>query len=260
MSDTTWTGTSVEGYGKADSLPYGLSTEISIDTDINSVSSSDVTGQEYLLNLIAQMNKKMVIPINGYKEIVRFLINEFDNLPYLNHELDTILVKCRYGNPERTIARLKEHDNMILPLITISQNSILEDDKRRRFSPLIMNNTYFNKEKQRAVRIVSLCDRPVTITYNINVWTKYMEDMDQLSQQIRLRFNPSIQLRTNFSKDSKIFLTSETNNYAFTLADREDRIIRKTFTATVETYVRSPKYLITSTGEIEEINIEAVIS
>tara|TARA_R110002020_G_scaffold163895_2_gene350089 strand:+ start:2970 stop:3692 length:723 start_codon:yes stop_codon:yes gene_type:complete len=237
-----------------------VKTHILLDPDTTEMESSNVTGQEYLLDLIDQMNKRMVIPINGYKELVRFLINEFNDLPYLNHELETIQVKCRYGNPERTVAKLKEHDNLILPLITVSQDSIVEDDKRRRFYPVIMNNTYWNPETQRAERIISLCDRPVTIRYNINIWTKFMEDMDQLSQQIRLRFNPSIQLKTKFSHDSKVFLSAETNNYSFSLADREDRIIRKTFTATVETYVRSPKFKVTSTGQIEEINLEAGIS
>jgi len=231
-----------------------------MDNSLSSIVASQVTGQEYLLNLIEQMNKKMVIPINGYKEIVRFLLSEFDGLPYMNHEMEIINVKCRYGNPERTIAKLKEDDNMIIPLLTISQDSIVEDDKKRRFFPIIMNNTYFNEDTQRAERIVSFCDRPVTIRYNINIWTKYMEDMDQLSQQVRLMFNPSIQLRTKYSQDSKVFLAAETNNYAFSVADREDRLIRKTFVATVETYVRSPKFKITSTGQIEEINIEAGIS
>ena len=228
--------------------------------DLSSVVASQVTGQEYLINLIETMNKKMVIPINGYKEIVRFLLNEFDGLPYMNHEMEIINVKCRYGNPERTIAKLKEDDNMIIPLLTVSQDSIIEDDKKRRFFPIIMNNTYFNEDTQRAERIISFCDRPVTIRYNINIWTKYMEDMDQLSQQVRLKFNPSIQLRTKYSQDSKVFLAAETNNYAFSVADREDRLIRKTFVATVETYVRSPKFKVTSTGQIEEINIEAGIS
>ena len=162
--------------------------------------------------------------------------------------METVLAKCRYGNPERTIARLNEDDNMIVPLITVSQNSIVESEDRRRFSPVIMHTTYWNDQTQRAEWLFSLCDRPVTIQYNINIWCKYMEDMDQLAQQIRLRFNPSIQLNTKFSKDSKAFLASETNNYSLQLGDREDRIIKKTFTAAVETYVRSPKYKVTSTG------------
>lgn len=223
------------------------------------ISSSNITSQEYLLNLISQMDKKSVIPLNGYKEIVRFLINEFNDLPYLNDELETVKAKCRYGNPERTIAKLNQANSLILPLITISQNAILESANRQRYFPVIMHTTYWNKDKQKAERVISFCDRPVTIQYNINVWAKYMEDMDQLSQQVRLRFNPSIQLKTKFSNDSKVFLASETNNFNFSLGDREDRIIRKSFTASVETYIRSPKYLISSTGQIEELNLEAII-
>ena len=100
----------------------------------------------------------------------------------------------------------------------------------------------------------------MTIQYNINVWAKYIEDMDQLSQQVRLRFNPSIQLKTKFSRDSKVFLASETNNFSFSLGDREDRLIRKTFTASVETYVRSPKYKVTSTGQIEEVKLDSILT
>lgn len=234
-------------------------TVLDASSSLDSVVTSNVTSQEYLLDLIQRMDKKSVLPLNGYKEIVRFLLNEFNDLPYLNEEMEIVLSKCRYGNPERTVARLNQEDNMIMPLITVSQNSITESEDRRRYFPVIMNTTYWNEEKKKAERVISLCDRPVTISYNINIWAKYMEDMDQLSQQVRLRFNPSIQLKTRFSKDSKVFLSSETNNYSFSLADREDRVIRKTFTASVETYIRSPKYLVTSTGEIEELNLDAQI-
>ena len=227
---------------------------------ISSIETSDVTGQEYLLNLMMKMDKKSALPLNGYKEIVRFLINEFDQLPYLNDELETVLCKCRYGNPERTIAKLNEHDNMIVPLITVSQNSIVEDSTRQRFFPVIMHTTYWNDDTQRAERIISYCDRPVTVQYNINIWAKYIEDMDQLSQQVRLRFNPSIQLRTKFRKDSKAFLVSETNNFNFTVGDKEDRLVRKTFTVSVETYVRSPKFKVTSTGQIEEVNLDSILT
>ena len=234
-----------------------INTSSTLDS-IDSAISSNITSQEYLLDLLQRMDKKSALPLNGYKEIVRFLINEFNGLPYLNEEMETVTSKCRYGNPERTVAILNQEDNMILPLVTVSQNSIVESEDRRRYFPVIMNTTYWNEEKHKAERVISMCDRPVTISYNINIWAKYMEDMDQLSQQVRLRFNPSIQLKTSFSSDSKVFLTSETNNYSFSLADREDRIIRKTFVASVETYIRSPKYLVTSTGQIEEFNIEAV--
>jgi len=226
---------------------------------LSDAGGSTITSKEYALNLLKQMDKKTVIPTNIYKEIVRFLINQFNNSTYMNNEMETISVKCRYGNPERTIARLKEHDNAILPLLTISQNTIIESPERRKIASLLLNETIWNDEKQRAERVISYCDRPVTIQYNLNIWAKYMEDMDQLAQTVRLAFNPALTLHTNFSKDSQALLDSEVNNYSFALGDREDRILRKSLTISVETYIRSPKFKITSTGEIETVHVEADI-
>ena len=160
------------------------------------------------------MDKKSSLTDNAYKEIVRFLISKFNNLPYVNNELETVQVNCRYGNPERTIAKLNSHDNAVLPLITLSQNSVVEADDRRRIGTLFMNDSIWNEELQRAERVVSLCDRPVTIKYSLNVWAKYMEDLDQLAQKIRLVFNPSLILKTKVTQNSAVFLEAEDNNYS----------------------------------------------
>lgn len=220
---------------------------------------SNITSSQYLINLLNNMEKKSTVPINAYKEIVRYLLNQFNDLVYVDHELKHVEVKCRYGNPERTIAKLNGEDNIVLPLLTISQNSTIEANERRKNAAILMQNSYWDEEKQRALRVVSFCDRPVTILYNINIWAKYMEDLDQLAQKIRLYFNPALTLNTKFSKDSQVFLDSETNNYSFALADREDRILRKSFTVSVQTYVRSPRYLITSTGELETLNLDVEV-
>jgi hypothetical protein len=223
---------------------------------ISDIPHSTVSSKEYLLNLINQMTTRTTVPENIYKEVLRFLITSFNDLVYFNDEAEAIRVKCRYGNPERTIARLHQEQNLILPIITISQDSIGEANERRRFNSVLMQTVYWDEDKQRAERIVGQCDRPVTLKYKINLWTKFMEDMDQLSQQIRLKFNPSIQLNVKNSADSKVFLESENNNYSLTLADREERVIRKSFSIAVETYIKSPRFKITSTGEIEEVDIE----
>jgi len=232
------------------------STESVTTESLDSLTHDSGAVQDYMINLLSKMKNKSALPLNGYKELVRFLISEFNDLPYLNQENELIKVKSRYGNPERTIAKMRDHDNLVLPLITISQNSIVEDSSRQKYAPVIIQKAYWNDKKQRAIRVLSYCDRPVNIQYNINIWSKYMEDMDQLAQQIRLKFNPSIQLHTNFTKDSQAFLASETNNYSFSLADREDRIIRKTLTVLVETYIKSPEYMVTSSGKIEELKYE----
>ena len=225
-------------------------------SSMDSIEGSKVSSKDYMLNLLKEMEKKSHVPINAYKEIVRFLVNQFNDTPYLNDQLETVLVKCRYGNAERTIASFKDHDNIVLPLMTISQGSVSEANERRRVGSVILEGKHWNDEIQRAERVIALCDRPVTIQYNLNIWCKYMEDMDHLSQAVRLAFNPAIQLLTNFSRDSKAFLDTETNNYSFSVGDREDRILRKTFSITIETYLKNPRYKITSTGKMEEFNLE----
>lgn len=219
--------------------------------------ASTLNSLDWTLNIIRQIEKKSTIPVNAYKEIVRFLLSRFDGLYYLNYEQEAVKVKCRYGNPERTIAKLNGEENIILPLITVSQDVITEAPGRRRNASNLIQSSYWDEDKQKARRVVSLCDVPVTIQYSINVWAKYMEDLDQLAQKIRLSFNPSLTLETNFSKDSQVFLEAETNNYSFALSDREDRVLRKSFTASVETYIKSPRYLITSSGKIETFKVEA---
>ena len=230
----------------------------SFDAGASSVGSK-ITSSEYIINLLNTMEKKGNTSVNVYKEIVRFLIYKFNNMVYINYELELVEVRCKYGNPERTIAKLTEHDNHTLPLITISQNSIVEANDRRRNKALFTNETIWDEEKQKAQRVIGWCDRPVTIQYNLNIWAKYMEDLDQLAQKVRTVFNPNLTLKTAFTNDSPVFLESEDNNYSFTLADREDRILRKAFTLNVETYIKSPKYKITSTGKMEEINVEGDI-
>ena len=141
---------------------------------LSDVKGSSITSLEYSLNLLRQMEKKAVLPANIYKEIVRYLISKFNNSAFMNNEQEIIKVKCRYGNPERTIAKLKEHDNAILPLITISQNTVVEADDRRRNSSILLNETIWDEEKQRSERIISFCDRPVTIQYNLNIWKTWI--------------------------------------------------------------------------------------
>ena len=41
-----------------------------------------------------------------------------------------------------------------------------------------------------------------------------------------------------------------------TANDKDDRIIKKTMNIVLRTYIPSPKFLVTSTGEIEEFKIQ----
>ncbi len=191
-----------------------------------------------------------------YRETLRSMINIFSNLFYLDSEEKLMKILCHHANPERTVAKLKQESNIILPIITVSQTITENDDNRRRNSPTIVHEKVWNRDKQRAERVISLVPRPVNILYQAHIWTKYKADMDQIAEQIRRIFNPSIEVLTSFNSLTKAFLTEEEDNTALEVPDREERVIKKAFNIAVETYVPGPRFLYTSTGEIEAFNAE----
>jgi hypothetical protein len=192
-----------------------------------------------------------------YKSCLRFLIAELGNLIYLNSENQVIDVACIYANPERTIAKLKQENNIILPIISISQETTNNDEDRRRTSTTLINNKWWDDEKKRAFRVLSIAPRAVTIVYSINIWAKYRSDLDQLLEQVRLLFNPALTIITSHTTTSKAFLVDEDDNSNVETADREDRLLRRSISVELEGYIPNPKFLVTATGEIEEFNIDA---
>ena len=200
--------------------------------------------------------KRSLIPFL-YKELLRFLISKLGELAYINSENDLVSVNCIHANPERTVAKLKQENNVILPILSITQTNSDNDDNRRRNDHMIITEKVWDDDKQRALRVISLAPRPVNVSYGINVWSKYKSDSDQLSEQIRLLFNPSLVLASADSKDAGIaFINGEEDNSTITTGDREDRVIKKSFIVNVETYIPNPKFLITATGKIEEFHNE----
>lgn len=149
---------------------------------------------------------------------------------------------------------------MILPILTVHQLTAKNDEQKRRYDNVLIQSTLWNEDTQRAERVISHADVPVSITYSVNLWTKYMEDMDQIAQNLRMRFNPSLDLVTPFTNSLKVFLRDESSSSSIVDGDREDRLLRKSFSVDVEFYIPSPRFKVTSTGRIEKIVSEVWLS
>ena len=217
------------------------------------------TANDKLRGYLTEATKKSTLPVKVYKETLRSLIHEFGSLGYINGDGNFTTVKCFHANPERAVAKLYQENNLILPVITVGQAKIEDDTNRRRYRPIILASTYYNKDTEKAERVISFMDKPVNISYTVSLWTKYMEDLDQLSEQVRLNFNPSLSFVTPFSENTKAFLSSESSESNLSTSDREDRLIRKNFTILVESYIPSPKFRYTNTGKIEELGVGAYL-
>jgi len=191
-----------------------------------------------------------------YRESLRSMIASFNDIGYFDAQDKFVDVKCIHGNAERAIAKLKQENSIILPMLSISQTISDNDDTRRRYESVLVNEKYWDKEKHRAVRVLSLAPRPVNVRYQLNIWCKYMSDMDQILEQVRLKFNPEMNVPTKYSTLAKAFLESEDAVGSMTAQDKDDRVLKKTMNITFRTYIPSPKFLVTSTGEIEEFKIQ----
>jgi ribosomal protein L28 len=194
-----------------------------------------------------------------YREALQFIISKLGTLAYINSETNLIDVKCIHANPERAVAKMKQENNIILPIISINQNSSSNADNRRRGAPQIVSESFWSEEKKRAVRILSEAPRAVDIEYGINVWAKYKANLDQIVEQIRLLFNPHLVVKNSYTNVAQAYIDQEQDQSTVDTADRQERILRRSFTIKLEGYIPNPQFIITSTGEIEELKGEATI-
>ncbi len=206
---------------------------------------------------IVKMTEAKLLPRidNIYKESLRQMIATFGGLYYIDGNGNRVKVNCTHGNSERIAGRLRTDDNIVLPFVTVSEVDSARDAKRERYSPMLMHDVHWDNRKRRATRVLSLAPRAVNITYEINIWCKYKADLDMLRSGVFSMFNPELVIPTNYCKDTRAFLERERAVGSVIAADTKDRVLQKTMEIRLETYIPSPKFLFTNTGEIEEISI-----
>jgi hypothetical protein len=113
----------------------------------------------------------------------------------------------------------------------------------------------WNPDKRRAMRVLSLAPRAVDISYEINIWCKYKADLDMIRSGVFSLFNPELKINTLDNKESKAFIGKERSTGSVIATDTKDRVLQKTIEVTLQTYIPSPEFLFTNTGEITEINV-----
>tara|TARA_S200002703_G_C3789700_1_gene243697 strand:- start:750 stop:1427 length:678 start_codon:yes stop_codon:yes gene_type:complete len=211
-------------------------------------------------NRIKELTTTKLLPIidNVYKESLRSMLNIFGNVYYIDGNGNRIKVNCSHGNPERIAGRLKSDNTLILPMLTVVETKTDTDTERTRYQNLI-SESHWDSEKLRATRIVSLPPRPINITYEVNIWAKYKADMDMIRSSIFSLFSPDINVGTKFSSHNKAYINGETDAGSVTAADTGDRVLQKSISISLETYIPTPKFAFTNTGQIHEFNFPVEI-
>lgn len=214
-----------------------------------------------LRNQISKLTKNNLRAVinNVYKDSLRSILNEFSNIYYIDGNGNRIRVTCSHGNPERIAGRIKADNTIVLPYLSIIESGSSNDDERRRYQPMLLNEVSWDPKSLRATRILSLSPRPITVSYEISIWTKYKADLDMLRSVIFSKFNPDLDIKTTNSSINKAFIESEREIGSFTTGDTTDRVLRKSITVALDTYVVNPKFTVTNTGEISEFVIDASV-
>ena len=211
-------------------------------------------------NRVVELTTTKLLPVidNVYKESLRSMLNIFGNIYYIDGNSNRVKLNCSHGNPERIAGRIKSDNTLVLPMITIVETQTESDPERMRYQNIV-SETMWDPDKRKATRVLSLPPRPINITYDINIWCKYKADMDMIRSSVFSLFSPDINIPTKYSVHNKAFINSEREVGSLTAADTGDRIIQKTISVSLQTYIPSPKFLFTNTGEIQEFNFNTTL-
>lgn len=80
-----------------------------------------------------------------------------------------------------------------------------------------------------------------------------------LRSTIFSRFNPDVSIVTKYSAYNKAFITNERSVGSVEANDADDRVLQKTFEVTLETYIPTPKFQVTNTGEIKDFDMFDIV-
>jgi hypothetical protein len=191
-----------------------------------------------------------------FKETLRELRHIFSNIYYTDANGNLIKVHCVTSKQDRVSGKANQENSLVLPYISISESGSTQDNNRSRTDKVLINESYWDPKERRAKRILSLAPTPINITYKINIWCKFVEEMDMIRNGIQTIFNPALSIPTKYSDYTKAFLQNEVDIASPEAPDTRDRLIQKSIEIRVETYLPSPKFLYTNTGEIQSFNAD----
>ena len=194
--------------------------------------------------------------LNFYREYTQSLINNLTGLSIVDSQGRALQdIEVFFANQERAVAKITESKNLRLPVVSVAIINTQEDVNRRKPDFNVVMERKFDVTTRRAMRVVSLAPKALNLMYRINLWGKYIEDINQLSEQVENLFRPSLRVATSFGNSTPAFIAYSTDQSTLTAGDRQDRIVQKAFTINVEGYLPQNKYILATNGKIKSLII-----
>lgn len=189
------------------------------------------------------------------------MVDLFNNVVVLDEDGKAHKVPIIWGTQERAVAwilqdNIRKDGSLVverirLPMMAIYSSGIEFDQTRytyhkaldymRRLDPQRRPGLHQKEKFERDTVFGVARGIPVNKTYNLIAWTMYMEDIDQILEQVLLKFSPVAYIRVRgVNWETMVSLDSIANNVDYEPGDQNQRIIKFEFNLTAKTYIPQP--------------------
>lgn len=189
------------------------------------------------------------------------MVDLFSNIVVIDEDGKAHKVPIIWGTQERAVAWILQDntrkdgslvvERIRLPMMAIYSSGMEFDQTRYTYHKAIdyMRRLdadgkpgLYTKEKYERDTVFGVARGiPVNKTYNLMVWTMYMEDIDQILEQILLKFSPVAYIRVRgVNWETTVSLDSIANNVDYEPGDQNQRIIKFEFNLTTRAYIPQP--------------------
>lgn len=213
-----------------------------------------------IINDITQpVNNKV---INRYSNALRGcdqgVTDLFKNIVVLDEDGKAHPVPIMWGTQEKAVAVILQNnvrkdnslvvDRPMLPMMALSSVDIAPDMSRYVYHKAKMNfkNMYGENELKKELKENDTIfgyarGIPINVGYSLIIWTLYLEDMNQILEQIILKFSPMAYIKIqNIPWEVSVSLDSLANNLDKEVADKNVRVIKYQINFTAKTYIPQP--------------------
>jgi len=183
----------------------------------------------------------------------------FKNLVVIDEDGKAHPIPIIWGTQEKAVAAIIQDnvrkdnslvvDRIKLPILAISSTDYQFNQSRYVYHRAIdylrdSNNkpgfTYSEKYNKDTIFGVAK-GMPVDISYTLYAWTLYIEDMNQILEQIILKFSPVAYIKVRgINWEVQVKLDSISNNLETEPGDQAIRVVKFMFNLTAETYIPQP--------------------
>lgn len=187
------------------------------------------------------------------------MLDMFGNVVVMDEDGKAWPIPCVLGPPEKAVAAIVQDnvrkdetlvvDRIKLPLMAISQTSIDYDFERYVYHKAL--NYFPRPDGKPGLTVSEKYERdtvfgvargiPINIGYTVTAWSMYREDMNQIIEQIYLKFSQAAYIRVKgVPWEIIVKLDSTANNMDLEPGDMAIRVIKYEFNMTVQTYIPQP--------------------